>query len=217
MKVISSMGGCASTSLLFWFKKYLDCNCPINSEGLIKAGPGSNSKGLKHRIEPPQTDDLYLFKENSFNRTDLNYAPIECAIFFYDSPLNIIPSLFNRRIAGGHAMAITGNRPPHLNSLDAFVNHGQDTFGFYDQFANWTDTRNQRTYKRMLVNASFMWDHLDIILGFLGIPHTKSQFPQKRQRQTSFDSLDIQQRTGLTRIYNTLIDDMSNFPDVVVI
>ena len=217
MKLISSMGGCASTSLLFWFKKYLDCNCPINSEGLIKSGPGSNPKGLKHRIEPPHNDDVYLLKQNSFNRTDLNYGPIECAVFFYDSPLNIVPSLFNRKIAGGHAMAITGKRPPHLNSLDAFVNQGEDTFGFYEQFTNWSDARNQRTYKRMIVNASFMWDHLDEILGFLDIPHTKTQFPQKRPRQTSFESLNIQQRSGMNSIYNTLVDAMNRTPHIIVL
>lgn len=217
MKVISSMGGCASTSLLFWFKKYLDCNCPINSEGLTKSGPGANSKGLKHRIEPPHNDDAYLLKQNSFNRTDLNYGPIECAVFFYDSPLNIVPSLFNRKIAGGHAVAITGTRPDHLNSLDNFVNHGKDTFGFYEQFTNWSDAQNQRTYKRMIVSASAMWDHLDIILGFLGIQHTKNQFPSKRPRRTSFDELSNQQQSGLLNIYNNLVNDMNKFPDVVVI
>ena len=114
-------------------------------------------------------------------------------------------------------MAITGKRPPHLNSLDAFVNQGDDTFGFYEQFTNWSDARNQRTYKRMIVNASFMWDHLDEILGFLGIPHTKTQFPQKRPRQTSFESLNIQQRSGLTHIYSKLVDDMNRHQQLLVI
>ena len=30
-------------------------------------------------------------------------------MFIYDDPINIVPSLFNHKIAAGHAIAVSGN------------------------------------------------------------------------------------------------------------
>lgn len=217
MILISSMGGCASTSLIGWFSHRIECNCSINSEGISRKGPGSNFKGLKHRIKPPDADDKYLLKVNSFNRTDIKYGPIERAILLYDNPCNIIPSLFNRQIASGHAMAITGKRPPHANNLDEFINAGVDSFGFQDQFRNWSNLHDKKPYKRMLVDFSQLWDYLDIVLDFLGAKDDLSKFPRKLKRKSSFDNLRPEQQTGLLNIYNKLADDMNKCPPVIVI
>ena len=204
MIIITSMGGCASTSNLFWFKNKIKCNCPINSEGLTRSGPGANHKGFKHRIEPPLQTDMYLLPENSYNRTDLNYGEIEKILFIYDSPFNIVPSLFNRKIALGHAIAITGTRPTHLNSLDSFIEQEVDSFQFESQFDNWMNPSIKRNYPRMLVNFSNWWEHLDDILDFLNIKNFKNEFPQKRERTTSFDVLNPNQKNGLLKIYGNL-------------
>ena len=216
MILISSMGGCGSTNMLNWFSARLPCNCPYNSEGLTSCGPGSNHKGLKHRIRPPVASDPYLLSENSYNRTDLNYGPIEKALFLYDNPLNVIPSLFNRRIAGGHAVALTGKRPPHGNVMESFVNENVDSFQFYDQFRNWTNFNDTRPYKRMLVNFSYLWEYIDVVLDFLGIGSEVGAFLPKRERGSSFDKLTNEQQICLANIYNKLADDMNKFPRVVV-
>lgn len=217
MIIITSMGGCASTSNLFWFKSRITCNCPINSEGLSRSGPGANAKGLKHRVEPPNVDDKYLKPENNYNRSDLNYGDISKALFVYDSPLNIVPSLFNRKIASGHAMAITGKRPNHANSLDKFVEEKTDSFSLEVQYDNWSDTNVKRPYPRMLVNFSYWWDHLSEILDFLEIPDQEEKFPKKRNRNTSFDTLTNEQKSGLLNIYSSLDNKIKNSKSLRII
>jgi len=217
MILISSMGGCASTSLISWFSRRIECNCLINSEGLSSRGAGSNPKGLKHRIKPPDITDKYLLKENSFNRTDINYGPVERALFLYDNPCNIVPSLFNRRIASGHAMAITGKRPPHANDINSFISDGVDSFGFYDQFRNWSNLSDKKPYKRMLVSFSQLWNYLDVVLEFVGAEDELSSFPPKIKRKSSFDMLKPAQQNTLLNIYNKLGDDMNKLPAIIVI
>jgi hypothetical protein len=217
MILITSMGGCGSTSNLFWFKSRITCNCPINSEGLSRVGPGANSNGLKHRIEPPNVDDKYLKPENNFNRTDLNYGDVSKALFVYDSPLNIVPSLFNRKIASGHAMAITGKRPNHANSLDKFVEEKTDSFSLEVQYDNWTDANVKRPYPRMLVNFSHWWDHLSEILDFLEIADQIEKFPKKRNRNTSFENLSNDQQIKLHDMYQSLINKIENSDTIRII
>ena len=151
MILITSMGGCASTSVIGWSSRRIKCNCPLNSEGLVKAGAGSNPRGLKHRSSPPNQSDEYLRKENSFNRDDINSGPISRAVFLYDNPHSMILSLFRRSIAMGHAMAVTGKKPPHSNDLQTFLDVGEDTFGFMEQFNNWTNKNLSCGYPRLLV------------------------------------------------------------------
>ena len=218
MILISSTGGSASTSLMGWFSRRCDCNCPVNSEGIRRKGPGSNPKGLKHRCEPPHESDPYLLRKNSFDRTNVSEGPITRALFVYDTPFAVIPSLFRRRIANGHLRAMTGNKPPHENTIDSFLNYGQDTFHLYKQFENWTNYNETRTYKRMLVNFSHLWEYIDYILEFLEIDesHLKN-FPKKRKRVNRFNELDINQQQKLSKIYGTLDQKMQDYPKLVVI
>ena len=110
----------------------------------------SNPKGFKHRITPPESDDKYLLKENSFNRDDLNYGNINRAMFIYDDPINIVPSLFNRKIATGHAIAVSGKRPTHNNSIEKFLDLKIDSFELNQQWNNWSDINNKRNTKDCL-------------------------------------------------------------------
>jgi hypothetical protein len=218
MNLISSMGGCASTSLISWFSKRLTCNCVLNSEGIGRAGPGSNPRGFKHRITPPKNDDKYLLKQNSFFRDDLNYEKIESALFLYDDPKNVVPSLFNRKIAMGHAMAITGKKPDHSNKLDNFIEQNEDSFGFYTQYENWTSPNVKRDYKRMIVKFSKLWENLDLVFKFLEIDEKHlSAFPPKRERNSSFDKLSKDQQAGIKKIYGELSNIMQNQGDIIII
>ena len=218
MILISSMGGCASTSLLGWFSKRTECNCPLNSEGIRKRGPGANPRGLKHRPTPPASDDKYLLRENSFNRSDIRVGPIDRALFVYDSPYVMIPSLFRRRIAKGHAIAITGNRPAHNNTLENFLELGDDSFGFYRQFESWTKYDEKRNYRRLIVHFSALWEYTDYILEFLVMDEKYlKEFPRKRPRVDRFAELDEQSQLKLIFIYKELDDKMKKFPKVAVI
>lgn len=195
MIIVSSMGGCGSTSFIAWFRRHIDCNCPYNSEGLPNPGPGANVKGLKHRIKPPDESDKYL----------PDGKKIERALFLYDSPYDIIPSLFRRRIAVGHAVAITGKRPTHENNLDDFITLGKDSFGFNEQFQNWSNPSIKKSYQRLIVRSSRIWSHLDVIGEFLAISEDSMKaFPQKHLRKSSFTALSLSQSDGIKHIYGNL-------------
>jgi hypothetical protein len=212
------MGGCASTSLIKWFSDRCECNCPINSEGLRGKGPGANPKGLKHRQIPPGDDDKYLLRENSFDRKEINEGPITRALFLYDSPYAMVPSLFRRRIAMGHIKAITGKRPNHNNNIADFLDKQEDSFGFYKQFDNWSSGEVKRDYKRLLVHFSAVWEYADYIFEFLGVDESSfSGFMKKRKRVDRFAKLEPSSQKKLMAIYGDLDEKMKNFPRVVVI
>jgi hypothetical protein len=218
MILITSMGGCASTSVIGWASKRIKCNCPLNSEGISRAGPGSNPRGLKHRISPPLQSDPQLSRVNSFDRGDINEGPIKRAVFLYDSPYSMILSLFRRNIAMGHAMAVTGNKPSHLNNLESFLERGEDTFGFYNQFKNWSDKDVNCDYERVLVKFDSLWENLDYLLGYMSIPKSEGRFfLKKQQRVNRMENLTQLQKTKLISIYGELDDQMKKMEGIVVL
>lgn len=218
MILITSMGGCASTSFIGWSSRKVKCNCPLNSEGIRSAGPGSNPKGLKHRITPPSQDDLFLKRANSFNRTDLNEGPIERAVFLYDNPYSMVLSLFRRNIAMGHAMAVTGKRATHRNELSNFLNEGKDTFGMIQQFENWTSPSKNQGYQRLLINFDHLWDNVDLLFGFMGIdPVHKKTFMRKRERVNRMQSLSKFDKDRLRSLYQSLDEQMKQLPGAMII
>ena len=218
MILITSMGGCASTSFIGWSSKKIKCNCPLNSEGIAKAGPGSNPRGLKHRIAPPRQSDEYLLRRNSYNRTDLTVGPITRAVFLYDTPYSMVLSLFRRKIAMGHAMAVTGKKPPHGNDLSRFLDAGHDTFGFFDQFENWSNPKFVVGYPRLLVNFDSLWDNLDYILGYMGIDNKyKNSFLRKNERVNRMGELTMDDKQKLRNIYAPLETSMNRLSGLELI
>lgn len=218
MILITSMGGCASTSVIGWTSRRIECNCPLNSEGLAKPGPGSNPRGLKHRIAPPSQSDKYLCKENSFNRSDISSGPITRAVFLYDNPYSMVLSLFRRKIAMGHAMAVTGKKPPHSNDLQKFLDMGEDTFGFTEQFNNWTNKSLSCEYPRLLIKFDSLWENLDYIFGYMGVPSSEVRvFLRRHDRVDRMAELADEQRNKLTRIYSSLNESMSGLNGVELI
>lgn len=210
LTLISSMGGTGSTSFINWFSKRLTTNCFMNSEGLPARGPGSNAKGLKHRLFPPENSDPYL----------PDGKKIKNALFIIDSPFNIVPSLFRRRIASGHAVAITGTRPDHKNNLESFILKGKDSFNFEGQFENWTNKEIKRPYTRMVVKFPHIWDHLSEIFAFLGLPEEDvSKFPANKtsKRKSSFENLPEIEREGLINIYKDLDQKIKDFQSLYII
>lgn len=216
MLLISSMGGCASTMITNWFSKRTECNCPRNSEGLIEPGPGGNSLGLKHRISPPLADDIPIHPDLSDESCGLRR--IDRAIFLFEDPRAIALSLFSRKIAVGHALAITGKKPDHKNQLDRFLEEGVDSFRFLEQFDSWSDSEVRRSYFRMLIRGSRFWDYLPVILSFAGLPEEyKSEFPARKDRPNRYDDLGEEERARLDEVYGALYSKIEEFPDCVVV
>jgi|TARA_B110000495_G_scaffold92536_1_gene79910 hypothetical protein len=218
MILITSMGGCASTSFIGWASSKIECNCPLNSEGIRNSGPGSNPKGLKHRISPPRQSDSYLSRQNSFDRTDLTEGPISRAVFLYDNPYSMVLSLFRRNIAMGHAMAVTGKRATHRNELSNFLNEGVDSFKMNEQFDNWVNPSLNLSYPRLLINFNSMWDNIEYILGYMGVdPKHKNNFLRNQGRVNRMDSLSEHDKSRLIDLYGSLHQKMNKLPGVMVI
>lgn len=216
MLLISSMGGCASTMIVNWFSKRTECNCPRNSEGLVEPGAGGNQLGLKHRIIPPLENDVPMHRDRVGESS--GSEKITRAIFIFEDPRVISLSLFERKIASGHALAITGTRPNHNNQLDRFLQEGIDSFRFSEQFANWSNAEIQRPYFRMLVRGSQFWDLLPVILSFAGLPENyQAEFPPKRARANRYDELDTKDKDRLDEIYRNLSSSIEGYPDCVII
>jgi hypothetical protein len=208
ISIVSSMGGTGSTSFIHWFSRRIPVNCFLNSEGLRKRGPGANPKGLKHRMTPPSQSDPHLPNENA----------IKNIVFITDTPYNIIPSLFRRKIAAGHAKAISGHRPEHENNLESFLEHGIDSFCFSDQFYNWTNHENKREYKRLIIRFPYLWKYLDQIIDFLEISRLElDKFPPKKERNSSFNSLSEEQKEKFKSIYSVLDEEINNTPNLIII
>jgi len=208
ISIVSSMGGTGSTSFIHWFSRRISVNCYLNSEGLPKRGPGANPKGLKHRLDPPRQNDPHLPNVNA----------IKNAVFITDTPYNIIPSLFRRKIAAGHAKAISGHRPEHENNLESFLSHGIDSFCFTEQFENWTSHENQRGYKRLIVRFPHLWNYLDQIFDFLEISRLEvEKFPPKKERNSSFDGLPEEDKERFKAIYSSLDEKINNTPNLIII
>ena len=159
-----------------------------------------------------------MLKENSFNRDDLNYGNINRAMFIYDDPINIVPSLFNRKIATGHAIAVSGKRPTHNNSIEKFLDLKIDSFELNQQWNNWSDINNKREYKRLLIRFSSFWENLDLIFKFLEIDEEHiNRFPPKRERKSSFNKLSNEYQTNIANIYSELSDKIKKHPDFIII
>ena len=208
LTLISSMGATASTNFIGWCARRLETNCQYNSEGLPAPGPGANPKGLKHRISPPSSDDPYVPRG----------AIIKRAVFIFDSPYNIIPSLFNRRIAHGHAIAITGKNPGHNNDIGRFADQNNDSFGFHEQFFNWTVAST--SYSRLIVRFDAIWDFVPEILEFLEIGMDQKAYflPDRRvQRKSSLRDISCGQRRAIKSIYADLHTRIMEYPDLNLI
>jgi hypothetical protein len=214
------MGGSGSTSFISWFSKRVATNCCVNSEGLKNKGPGANPKGLKHRIKPPLPNDPYIGIRIGDSET-LEKAKIEKALFIFDTPYNIVPSLFRRKIAMGHAKAITGEKALyHENDLDKFIKEGRDSFHFGQQLSNWSNCRMGRPYKRMLVKFPYFWEYIEDIFRFLEVPLKEVKlFPpnKMRTRQSSFRELTEEQQEGLKRIYHFDHEKIVSFPKISIL
>ena len=118
----------------------------------------------------------------------------------------------------GHAMAVTGEKPRHSNSLESFLDKNVDSFGFYEQFDSWMNPGVTRDYKRMVVHFSAIWEHSAAILEFLGIDGSNlSAFPKKKERKDRFGELDSRLREQLIVMYGELDEKMKKFPKLVII
>tara|TARA_B100000676_G_C17919761_1_gene754799 strand:+ start:80 stop:475 length:396 start_codon:yes stop_codon:yes gene_type:complete len=130
----------------------------------------------------------------------------------------MVLSLFRRKIAMGHAMAVTGKKPPHGNDLNRFLETNHDTFGFFDQFENWSNPDIQPGYPRLLVNFDSLWDNLDYILGYMGIDTKyKGGFLRKNDRVNRMDGLSVSDKQKLRNIYAPLETSMNKLSGIDLI
>jgi hypothetical protein len=83
------------------------------------------------------------------------------------------------------------------------------------QFENWTTA--DRTYPIMTLRFRTLWEQLREVFSFLGLPfRLLSNFPEYRSRQSDWTDLPPEDREQLTAIYDDLLSEMGNQPDIYV-
>ena len=68
-------------------------------------------------------------------------------------------------------------------SLDTYATEGIDKFQFENHFLNWSERYSQ--YPVLFIRYEKIWDHLDELLEFAGIPiEEKRLFPERKERKS---------------------------------
>jgi len=114
-----------------------------------------------------------------------------------------------------HCKSLGGNykKIKDINNLVDFVNNGEDLFCFEGHFNNWTTAK--RNYPIYAIRYEALWDNLDKLHEYIGIPKEKiSFFPKKIKRSSNLESIPDAEREGLLNIYSNLRDKIESYPPV---
>lgn len=207
--VVASYGGVASKTLIRGL-----LNHPVNT-ARIKLVPRHHT----HRRRPY----LYL-------------PPDKKVIYLYGDPAHAVASFFRRDLTPGSVVEPGDSHPgfagfarahcKHLggdyeriaegHSLDDFSSSPEDPFGLEDHFHRWTGARVP--YPILLVRYETLWDHLEQVYDFVGLPRAEAATfpPYKRtyvERHPAYD----EPMARLRLKYARLIVAMETLPPVSVL
>lgn len=85
----------------------------------------------------------------------------------------------------------------------------KDVFGLEHQFDSWNQ---RRTYPIMLVRYETMWDNLEAIRSYLGLP---VELPPFKKRKKWVEELNVSDTAHLEKTYESLYDKISKVDDIV--
>lgn len=181
----------------------------------------------------PQGDpDWGIWKHLPMPPTKENYIipPNFRAVYLIGDPVDALLSVFRRGFHMWHAYRMQSkplwpegmqiaNWPCQPSwQLQDFLDLDRDCFGMERQFDNWTRCPYElRGYPILCLKYEEMWKHVDTLLGFLGIPLTKSgMFPARRTRvaNSGVTPADLKR---ITQLYENLKQKTENMPDFTII
>lgn len=157
------------------------------------------------------------------------------AIYIFGNPLNVILSLFRRQFQIFHlermgikpferntkALTINEyvNKYPYLqifSSLEKYIAHNYDYYRLDEHFTNWTTSK--RHYPIMVVKYETLWNHLDEIFKFLGIPDSEiTNFPKQHKRNSVWQKQPQTIKKKLLNIYGNIYNKTTNYDEIKIL
>lgn len=144
------------------------------------------------------------------------------ALYIFGDPMDAVHSIFRheRRVSGyaprRHCYAVQGAYRQFDPKWDlrAFLAHGKDLFQLSEHLHQWIHAK--RDYPILAVHYEQMWDHIDEIIAFLGLPKEAAQhFPEKKERRSSWRSESPFIQDGLQRMYGSLSEEINSLPAII--
>lgn len=193
-------------------------------------------RDLIHRDDP----DLYIFSyggcgtrtffEFVRSRRRLNTQPHvhygrledvpahKRALYLYGDPRDAVlsflgrqekddPTFVNRHLEN---LDVRCRRMP---SLEAYLQCGRDMFELENHFKRYVHN-DKRQCELMVVRFEDVWDHLDEVLGYVGLTEVKAEFPEKRARRSKQEALDPKARETLDNYMSRLLEIQGAFDPV---
>lgn len=215
----------------------------------VKQAAGAAFLKLKHIPHPPFTNiksapyGVLSFKHGpggwlEFCQTDDNNATITKAIYLHADPLDVLSTLFLKRVNSGwddtiHDHIIKCSPYDYTQLLEIFKHFPNswdindfsdwayknqiDPFGIESSFDSWTASNNKE-YPVLVVKYETMWDNLGDIARFLNIDIDTfiTEFPKKRERKRYGKDLEQTTFNNLKSLFSTLIEKRANIPDIFI-
>jgi len=186
--LVCSYGGVGTTFLIDFLAQYKTCNNRDDKDG------------FKHLDKPPPTRNKNLR-----------------AIYIFGNPIDAVYSLFRRQFHHEQSYKLLEQyrnlKPVPLEmSLDTYATEGIDKFQFENHFLNWSERYSQ--YPVLFIRYEKIWDHLDELLEFAGIPiEEKRLFPERKERKSEAMTIAEPVQTSMREMYGELQDRLFQGPD----
>ena len=193
--VVSSYGGVMSTQFIDWLSQYrrVNINCQNKRDAYF----------LKHTCYPPVSTNRHLR-----------------LVYLFDDPILSLISIFRRNFQGRHWSNITGKDIAYattrkMGNLESYLNSDINAFPLQQHFHNWQVEPTQ--FPILFIRASTMWNYLDLVQSFLGLPdEAMASFPKKKKRESLYADLNPDLRNKLHQLYGDLQEEVERQPDTYI-
>ena len=189
---VSSFGGCGTSILLNFL-----------SQSLISNERG-NLDGIKHIGFPPDC----ISKR---------------CIYIFGDPCASILSLFryhDKHPKYHHLGMRIGLQkfPPHWfppSTLENYAKKGKDSFLLAQQFDSWFNS--QARVPVLFIRYETLWDNLEILFDFVGLPtEARNNFPKYQQRKSDINTVPAEILDRLDQIHRPLKEKLDALPDYIL-
>ena len=188
---VSSFGGCGTSMLLNFLSQILISNHPDNLDG------------IKHIGFPPDC----ISKR---------------CIYIFGDPRACILSLFRRlRLVKAHHLGMRiglQKFPPHWfspSTLENYAKKGKDSFLLAQQFDSWFNS--QARVPVLFIRYETLWDNLEILFDFVGLPtEARNNFPKYQQRKSDINTVPAEILDRLDQIHRPLKEKLDALPDYIL-
>jgi hypothetical protein len=197
-------------------------------------GAGSKTliRGILNQPPPGSSPINLVHRHHTHQRVPYQAVPEgKKVIYVYGDPAHSIASFFrraanedpddphpgHRTFLARHCRNLEGDLEKLTDGyrLEDFLRSDQDPFGLADHFHSWM--RTKVPYPILFVRYERLWNHLEEIFDFVGIPRAEvASFPERREnhveRNRNYDVPLAQLRLKFAR----LIAEMADLPAVFV-